>query len=471
MIATWLPRIDADGQTLHERILEALRHDIAKGNLSPGARMPTQRELAHRLGIGVGTVTKAYTEAERVGLLTGRVGRGTFVAGPVADTRQSGRSDHPIDLTMNLPSFGPSGARLGEALNRLRRKTDFRDYVSLAPHAGIDGHRQAGAEWLARTSHFGDVDWQRLLICNGSQQAMALVLDVTCRRGDCVLTEAATFFGIKSAAELRELSLVGLPMDHEGLLPEALDRAVIETGARILYVQPTLQNPTARTMSRARREDIAGIARRRNLSILECDIYAPLAWRDHHAESSAAGLIPLASLAPERTFYTSSVSKALAPGLRTGFLVAPDNARFERLCAAMRANCWATSALGPMVATQWIKDGTADEILDEVSREAENRTALARRILGGAIEPPSFATSLHVWMPLSELDAERIAGRALRHGVALTPPSAMLVDGTKVAGLRLCLCAPPDLPTLDRALRIVASVMTTEPEGSSQSVI
>ena len=113
----------------------------------------------------------------------------------------------------------------------------------------------------------------------------------------------------------------------------------------------------------------------------------------------------------------------------------------------------------------------ADSLSGEVTREAENRTALASRILGGVLETPSFPASLHVWLPLTELDAERIAGRALRHGVALTPPSAMLVAGEHVAGLRLCLCTPPDLPTLDRALRVVASVMTTDPEGPSQSVI
>ncbi|MFO0996309.1 MAG: PLP-dependent aminotransferase family protein [Alphaproteobacteria bacterium] len=465
METNWLPRLDTNGETLHERILDALRQDIGAGALAPGARMPTQRDLAHRLGIGVGTVTRAYAEAERMGLLTGRVGRGTFVAGGHATA--GARADQPLDLTMNLPPFGPAAARFADVLSRLRRRPDIGTYVSLAPHAGFDEHRQAAATWLARAARFESVDWRRLLICNGSQQALALALDVACRRGDTVLVETATFFGMKSLAELRGLSLVGVAMDGEGILPEALDRAAAESGARLLYVQPTLQNPTARSMSRRRRDDIVAIARRRDLSILECGIYAPLALGGANLDARAAEMLPLALLAPERTYYTSSVSKALAPGLRTGFLVTPDAARFDKSCAAMRATAYSVSALGPLIATQWINDGTADEILAEVGREAANRTALAARILGQAIEAPSFAQSLHVWLPFSELEAERIAGRALRHGVALTPPSAMLVAGAAGAGLRLCLSTPPDLPTLDRALRVMAAAIAGDTEGRS----
>lgn len=467
----WTPTLGSDGGTLHERILAGLRRDIEAGTLAPGARMPTHRELARDLGIGVGTVTKAYAEAERLGLLTSRVGRGTFVAGPRVGRSTPSRGNDVIDLTMNLPPLGPSGGRLAETLARLRRRPDISEYVSLTPHAGLDWHRQAAAEWLARSARFDGLDWRKLLICTGAQQAMALALDEICRPGDVVLTEAATFHGLRALAEYRGYSLIGLPMDREGLLPEALDRTAAASGSRVLYVQPTLQNPTARTMSRTRREDIVRIARGRDLWILEGDIYAPLAWASGHISPTAPSLAPLASLAPERTFYASSVSKALAPGLRTGFLVTPGGARFDRICSAMRASCYSVCALGPLVTAQWIKDGTADEILGEVAREAAGRTALARRILGGALEEPSFPASLHVWLPMTELAAERIAGQVLRQGVALTPPSALLVAREYNAGLRLCLSACPHLPTLDRALRIVASVMATDPEGPSQSVI
>ncbi|MFI4989067.1 MAG: PLP-dependent aminotransferase family protein [Alphaproteobacteria bacterium] len=470
MVAGWTPILASRDRTLHEQILAALRHDIESGTLAAGARMPTHRDLAQELGIGVGTVTKAYSEAERLGLLTSRVGRGTFVAGLDAGGLTLGRRDEPIDLTMNLQPLGPSAGRLAETLARLRRRPDIGDHLALAPHAGFEWHRQAAADWLARAAKFDGVDWRRLLICTGAQHAMSLALDAMCRPGDTVLTEAATFHGMRAIAEYRGYAVLGLPMDREGLLPEALDRAAAASGSRVVYLQPTLQNPTARTMSRARREDIVRVARRRELSILEGDVYGPLAWAGLESDPAVPPMVPLASLAPERTYYASSVSKALAPGLRAGFLVAPDAARFERLCAGMRATCYSASTLGPLVAAQWIKDGTAEEILGDVTRETAKRTALACRILGAAVEVPSHPTSLHVWLPLTELEAERIAARVLRQGVALTPPSALLVAGEHVAGLRLCLGAA-DLPTLDRALRIVASVMASDSEGPARSVI
>ncbi len=453
----WAPDIEADGGTLHAQVVQALRRDVGSGMLKPGARMPTQRELARDLGIGVGTVTRAYSEAERLGLLSSRVGRGTFVA---ADTQAAAGA--VIDLSMNLPSLAPAAARLPDALADLRRRADLAGQAGLAPHAGPEWQRQAAAAWLARVACFEAVDWRRLLICVGAQQAMALALEETCRHGETILTEAATFHGLRAIAEHRGYCLAGLPMDREGMCPQALDRAAAETGARVVYVQPTLQNPTARSMSRLRREAIAEVARRRGLWILESDVYAPLA---------GSALPPLAAIAPERTFYAASVSKTLAPGLRFGFLVAPDAKRFERLCAAMRATCFSPCTLGASVAAQWIVDGTADAMLDAVKREAAGRTALAQEILGGVLETPSHAGSLHVWLPTTELEAERITVRASRQGVMLTPPAALVVDGAHIAGLRLCLNATPERASLERGLRIVSASMAPDHGGMRQSVV
>jgi hypothetical protein len=97
--------------------------------------------------------------------------------------------------------------------------------------------------------------------------------------------------------------------------------------------------------------------------------------------------------------------------------------------------------------------------------------ALARDVLGGALEQPSFSTSLHAWMPASELEAERIFNRAWRQGVRLTPPSAPVIDGAHGAGLRLCLNAPPDRSALERALHVVAEATAESGDSATRSVI
>ena len=472
MSTSWNPDLtqSGDGGTLHARLLHALRRDIASGVLLPDDQMPTHRELAARLGIGVGTVSKAYAEAERLGLLTSRVGSGTFVAPPTTAPPNPNDRNATIDLSLNMQTLGPVANRLADALRRLPDRSDIQSYASFAPHAGIEWQRKTLAGWFRGLANFDALDWRRLLITSGTQHAMALAVDELCARGDVVLTEAATFSGFTSLANYRGFACAGVAMDGEGILPDALEDAIIAHGSRVLYVQPTMQNPTTRTMSRQRREEIVAVARRHDLWIIEDDVYAPLASANERASLVSRNLVPLAALAPERTYYASSVSKVLAPGLRVGILVAPDSARFDRLCAAMRANCYATGTLGPLVAAQWIKDGIADQIREEVAQESASRLILAQRMLGDAIETPSFPTSLHAWLPMSELESERIASNALRRHVVLTPPSSFLVAGEKVAGLRLCLNVV-ERSEMERALRIMQSVLADEREASNLSIV
>lgn len=478
MNESWLPTLTTTNGTLHERLLHALRQDIAVGTLQPEGKLPPHRELASRLGIGVGTVTKAYAEAERLGLLTSAVGRGTFVARTAPPPREStasspsfhGDPDAIIDLSLNMQSLDAASARIGDALVRVHDRPDIGDHVTFAPHAGIDWHRQTLAGWLRKAAQFTTVDWRRLIVTTGTQHAMSLSVDELCQPGDVVLTEAATFNGFRAIADYRRLRCAGVAMDRDGILPAALEEAIVTHGSRILYVQPTLQNPTTRTMPRARREEIVAIARRHDLTLIEDDVYAPIAFAQASQGSQGSDLVPLAMLAPERTFYVSSVSKALAPGLRVGMLVAPDRERFDRLGVAMRATCYSTSTLGPLVVSQWIKDGVADEIRGVLAQEASTRMILARRMLGDAIEAPSFPTSLHAWLPMSELRAERVANSVLRRGVMLTPPSSFIVNGESVSGLRLCLNSVTR-PEMEHALRIVRSVLADEIVPGRMSIV
>lgn len=468
MDTIWRPHLESGSGTLHERLIDALRSGIASGELDAGARMPTHRELARTLEIGIGTVSKFYAEGERLGLLTSRVGRGTFVANNRLDET---RAEGPIDLTLNLPPAGPAASRLGQTLTRIGRRGDLTEYITIPPQPGLDRHRQAGADWLNRWANLRDVDWRRILITNGAQHGMSLGLDAICRPGETILTDAVTFHGASAIADHRGFTVIGVSMDGEGLIPDALEDAVLRSGARVVYIQPTLQNPTARSMSLERREAIVRIARRHDLWLLECDVYSPLARAGAARRGETVEIVPIASLAPERTIYAGSVSKSFGAGLRVGFLVAPNDAIFDRLCLGMRAGIYSTGTLGPLVATEWIADGSADEILREVAGEAEHRATLALRTLGNAVEQPSYPATLHLWLPMSELAAERTAGRLLRQGIIVTPPSSFTIAGELASGLRLCLGSLPDQVSLDRTLGIVASALSAENENLATPVI
>jgi DNA-binding transcriptional MocR family regulator len=249
-------------------------------------------------------------------------------------------------------------------------------------------------------------------------------------------------------------------MDCEGLTPEALARAAAESGARTAYVQ-TYQNPTARGLSLPRRRAILDAAARAGVLLIEDDLFGPIVGQ--------LGLPPLAELAPAEVAYVSGLSKTLAPGLRTGFLMLP-----ERLVAAahdvLRVAAFGPPSFSAPLATHWIETGAAFEILGAVRAELAVRTALAERLLVGRIEPPRSPVTTHVWAPAQELDAERIASAALRAGVRLTPPTAPFVDGAPVNGVRICLGAAPDARTLERGLALVASLFQPG-RGISENVV
>jgi DNA-binding transcriptional MocR family regulator len=447
---TWRPALEDGPRSLFERLLATLERDIRSGALAPGLRLPPHRELAFALGISVGTVTKAYAEAERRGLVHATVGRGTFVAAPPADAAfRFGGLPSGRNLAQNVRPVLSSQTALADALGKLRKK-DLTSLLVYGASAGEDPHRRAMAAWLQRTTTL-DPDWRKIAITAGAQQALSLAFEALGAAGETILTEAGTYYGLRTLAEHAGYRLKGMAMDREGLLPEALDRAAALTGARILYVTPTLHNPTGRTMGRTRREEIVRVAREHDLWIVEDDVYA--------LYDAPRSLPPLAALAPERTLYVSSLSKSLSAGLRVGILLTPGGDCLERVLRAMCATCYAPSALGPAIGAQWIEDGAADALAAEVKAEMGRRTRLALRILGGAAEPPAAPASLHLWLPMSELDAERTAAQALRAGIELTPPSAPIVDSGGLSGVRLCLGGVEDPADLEAALEtVVASV-------------
>jgi DNA-binding transcriptional MocR family regulator len=304
LMAGWTPTLPTGTAPLYERLLDALRADIASGALNDGDRLPPQRDLAHRLGLGLGTVTRAYVEAEKAGLVQAHVGRGSFVRNGTAAPRPDDDSAL-INLSQNIAPLAPSAARIGETLTRLRRRPDLLENLAYAPSAGLESQRRAGAAWLKRSAGLHGADWRRTLCCAGAQHALTLALSTLCRPGDTVLCEAATFPGFKALADHVGYRLRGVAMDEEGLLPEALDRAAADSGAKVIFVLPTLQNPTARSMSARRRAEIVAVARARDLTLVEDGIYAIFGNADEPP--------PLAVLAPERTYYVTGVSKSLAP--------------------------------------------------------------------------------------------------------------------------------------------------------------
>lgn len=453
----WQPDVSRGSAPVYARLVSALESDVREGRLSPGDRLPPQRDLAHRLSVSVGTVSRAYVEAERRGFISSHVGRGSFVtdrARPYCEPQGAG----PLDMAHNVPPLDPAERWIGEGLTRVRQRADLGVAVNYAPPEGLPSIREAGASWLSRRHGLVRATADRVIQCNGGQHGLALAFAALARPGDTILCEAATYPGIRTLAEHAGYRLRGVAMDDRGIEPEALARCARETGAKVLVVIPTLQNPTTITLDAARRAEIIEVARAHDLMMVEDEAYRVFA--------DAGAPACFADLAPERTLMIAGVSKAVAPGLRLGFLLPPDDAAIrDRVLLGLRAFGYSPPSLGGLVFSQWEQDGTADRIADDVIAESEVRTQMATSILGKAVAVPGAGRSLHVWMPMPMLDAERLSARALRASIALTPPDGPIVDAVAPSGIRLCLGGLRARDALEQALRDIAAMLT--PAGGS----
>ena len=449
----WVPQLEGRPDPRYRAIADAIDEDVLAGRLRPGERLPTHRELAERLGVTVGTVSRAYGEAARRGLLSGEVGRGSFVRSwpePAVPPDRPG----VVDLSLNHPPDSGSARRaLHAALSALAARADLGALLAYPPDGGHPAHRSAGAVWMGRTGL--DAPPERVVVCSGSQHGLTTVLATILEPGDLVLTESLTYPGLKAAASLLRLRLHGLPLDAEGLRPDAFEDACRRGGAKALHCVPTIQNPTTAVMPATRRREIAAIARTHGVAILEDDTHALL---------PEPQLTPISAHAPEISYYVVSTSKTLAPGLRIGYVLAPPG-MVDRLAQAIRATAWATAPLMAEIATTWIGDGTADVILADRRREAAARQELARRVLAG-VEHHAHPVGYHVWLPLpAPWRSESFTAEARRRGVAVTPAEAFLVGRDQAPhAVRVCLGHARTREELETGLKRVAETLAAPAE-------
>ena len=456
----WSPAaLDAQGP-IYLAIADALAADLESGLLSPGDRLPTHRDLARRLGVNVMTVSRAYAEASRRGLVEGEVGRGTFVR---RRERHVTRIEVPatsgprrIDFHFNLPAGDPSLLDATDLLSELatcHRPLLHAGYTT----AGMPEHREAGAEWIARAGV--DADPDRILVCGGAQHAMTVTLASLAGPGDLILTEALTYPGMKALASVLGLRLHGVEMDSEGLLPDAFEAACRRSNPKALYCMPTVHNPTGVVLSEERRREIAGVARRHGVAIVEDDTYGYLCTDPPP---------PLVSFAPELGYFLTGTSKNLTAGLRIGYLQAPSaggsTALLERLESNVAALTWMAAPLMAEIASRWIRSGQAVAMVDWKRREALARRRLYAHLLAD-YPTESHPASSHVWLPLPRpWRGEDFVDQARRRGVGVTAAETFAAGRAAAPhAVRVCLGTPPSRDDVEHGLTVLAEMLAGPP--------
>ncbi len=446
----WKPHVPDSGKPLYLAIADALERDVEQGVLKPGARLPPQRELAAALDLNLSTVTRAFKECGRRGLISATVGRGTFVSAdtgvsvPIMPRETAGPG--LIEMGLVLPLYGLEsgiveairGAASSRGLGRLLRYTE---------PSGLPEHREAGALWVARRGLTASPD--DILVTSGSQNALSCCLMALFRAGDRVATDALTYPGMKTLAAMLGIRLVPVPMDREGMIPDGLEAACRREPIRGVYLMPEVHNPTTVCLAPHRRERIAALVKRHGLVLIEDDTYGFTGDESRRA---------LSALLPDHAIFLAGVSKALGAGLRISFMAAPKRFR-SRLENAVLSTVWMASPLNAEIVRRIVSGDRAQAIVSGKRKEARRRTALALGKLS-AYGVWSRPEGYFFWLPLADGGTGRELELAAREeGVRIYRAEKFAVGGGAPQAVRVSLTGADTLPRLAQGLDVIASIL------------
>jgi DNA-binding transcriptional MocR family regulator len=273
---------------------------------------------------------------------------------------------------------------------------------------------------------------------------MVGIFSLLARAGDTVLCEAITYPGVRSICAQLGLQLIGVEMDGDGVIPEALEEAVRRRAPKAIYLNPTLQNPKTITIPERRRAAICSLARRVQVPIVEDDAYGFIPTH---------GPPPLAAIAP------------IGAGLRFAYVVAPGAPAAWSFNSAMRALCVMASPISAAVATRWINDGAADTILRTIRSESIAR----ERIAAKAMEPGTYLSdplSFNIWLPMRNGWTRSVfVSQARTSGLGVVPSDAFAANGALPKAVRVGLGGPITRTQVERGLAFLSHLLERQPES------
>ena len=461
---SWKARIETDAKTKYLGIVEALEADIYSGYVKAGDRLPPQRAVAEALNVDLTTVTRAFNEARRRGLIDATIGRGSFVRHHVESKLISHISTaRPLlDLSMNNPPQPESAGlqqHIPQGIAQLISGADRILQLHYQDSAGNPHDRSAAAGWLAQS--INNVTTERTLITGGAQAALYAILQSMAQAGDIIACGEFVYPGLKSAAEQLQLALQPLSMDEEGVLPDAFEQACRQYPIKVIYLVPTMDNPTTATMSLNRRQQIVAIAHEYDITIIEDDPYSPLL---ENAETA------LFDLAADRTWYIRTLSKCITPALRLAYVIAPSNSHALGLANVLRAISVMASPLMAALVSRWIHDGRINRFSEAIREENQQRQQIAKQLLAG-MDFSSNEAGHHIWLQLPSCwQANAFAEQATVLGVSVVACNSFGFSDRQRQAVRLSLGLTPDHATLSQALSILRGLLI-QPATTSHHII
>lgn len=378
----------------YARLADGIEAAIAGGGIAGGARLPPQRDLAYDLGVTVGTVGRAYALLRERGLVSGEVGRGTYVQAradaALVPPELAGTRTHEVPEgqlrfdTTAAPDVGQSVA-IGELLAGIVRDhpLGIASYSRTFPQSWSE----AGARWLARAGWAPDR--AHVLPTLGAHSAAMSAIAAVTAPGDRIAFEALSYSQVARGARMIGRRIVAVDSDDQGIVPEDFERVCAQQHPKLAFLMPTLHNPTLTILPEERRRAIARIAERHDVWLIEDDVYGALS--DDRTPM-------LAHFAPARTFVVGGLSKSVAAGLRGGWITCPPHL-LPRLRVVQKMTTGGLPFLLAEAAARMVLSGAAAELRGRALAELAARHAIACAALSGHAFASS-PTAPYLWLAL-----------------------------------------------------------------------
>lgn len=447
---TWKPAVDKKVKSLYQDLAEQLELDIVNGRLLPGTKLPPQRELADYLDINVSTVTKAFRLCEQKGLLSAKVGSGTFVSFDALSNAYLLSDSKPAGL-VEMGATIPEPSSYEPLMLQLRTMVQEQDYGKWFSYSRTNDERwqkDAAVKLMRKSGYAANPD--SILISNGGQNAITAILAGICSRGDRIGADPHTYPGLKTAAGMLGIQLVAIKSTDGEMDGEALSSACRNENLKGIYLVPDFHNPTAHRMSLSGRKTLARVARENGIFIMEDATYPLLCTEVMPA---------VASYAPDQTIYISSVSKAMGPGLRIAYVSVPKQYRTMMSNALYNMNISVSPLLAELSARMIVSNGI-DTVIESHRRKTIERNRLVDRYLGG-YECCGDHSCIFRWLKLpSGITGAEFEALALQEGVQIYAAERFSVGNSiPERAVRVSVSAPETLEELERGLEILKRLL------------
>lgn len=444
----------AVGQTLYDQLVRALESAIENGELKNGERLPSERDLAEQLKLSRTTVVNAYRELESRGLIRGHIGRGTFVCAmpepsdaPFAwrgkVSAQVARLGNNLSirhltrdiLNPNLISFAAGSPSLEcfpvEAYQRATERVLGRSRdaaLGLSPTEGQPRLRQLVAERFKTRP-------ERVLILSGSQQGLDLIARCLLDPGDAVIMDRPGYIGAIQTFRAAGANLVGWDVIRADV--DELEDLIIRYRPKLIYTDPTFQNPTGRVLPLRERQELLKLAARYRVPIIEDN-----PWQETYLDAPPPPTLYHLD-AHNIVIHLSTFSKTFAPGLRIGWLVASEYI-VDQLASIKQYEDVSSEGLTQLVLADFLQSGLFDDHLLALRKEHARKLDITKKALEKYVPPRmlEFNTprgGLHLWGRLNKsVAAQPLLQQTLLKGVTFAPGEMFYSDGGGRHELRLC---------------------------------